>query len=37
MPKPSVLAALLLGVFVMTIKILFLLRKNGRPHDDSNS
>jgi hypothetical protein len=37
MPKPATLAALLLGVLIMTLKILFLLRKNGRPHDDSNS
>lgn len=37
MPKPATLAAILVGVFIMTLKILFLLRKNGRPHDDSNS
>jgi len=36
MPKPSVLAALLLGVFVMTIKILFLMRKN-HPRHESDS
>jgi len=36
MPKPATLAALLLGVLVMTLKILFLLRKSTR-HDDSNS
>ncbi len=36
MPKPSLIAALLLGVLIMTLKIVFLLRKNGGPHD-SNS
>ena len=37
MPKPATLAALLLGVLIMTLKIVFLLRKTDRPHDDSNS
>jgi hypothetical protein len=36
MPKPSLIAAVLLGVLIMTLKIVFLLRKNGAPHD-SNS
>jgi hypothetical protein len=36
MPKPATLIALLLGVLIMTLKILFLLRKNDSSHD-SNS
>ncbi len=34
MRKPAFLAALLLGVIVMTLKIIFLYRKND--HHDSN-
>jgi hypothetical protein len=37
MPKPTTLAALIMGVLIMTLKILFLLRKKDHPHDDSNS
>jgi hypothetical protein len=33
MQKPTLLAALLLGVIVMTFKIIFLLRKNRAPHE----
>ena len=36
MPKPSFLAALLLGVIIMTLKIVLLYRKNDTPQD-SNS
>ena len=33
MRKPAFLATLLLGVLVMTLKIVFLYRKNDTPHD----
>ena len=32
MPKPTLLAALLLGVLAMTFKIFFLFRKKTTPH-----
>jgi hypothetical protein len=32
MPKPAHIAAVLLGVFVMTLKILLLFRKKNTPH-----
>ena len=36
MPRPATLAALVLGVLIMTLKILFLLRKTNS-HEEPNS
>lgn len=35
MNKPAFLGALLLGVLVMTLKIVFLFRKNDPPRDSN--